>query len=62
MIAAAQTGKHSAKRSSFGHSVIIDPWGAVVAQCGEGQGIAVAEIDLDYLEKVRRDMPVWEHR
>ena len=36
VVAAAQTGKHSEKRSTFGHSVIIDPWGTVVAQCGEG--------------------------
>ena len=36
VVAAAQTGKHNEKRSSFGHSVIIDPWGTVVAQCREG--------------------------
>ena len=36
VVAAAQTGKHNEKRSTFGHSVIIDPWGTVVAQCGEG--------------------------
>ena len=36
--AAAQTGRHNEKRSSFGHSVIVDPWGTVVAQCREGTG------------------------
>ena len=40
----------------------MDPWGAVVAQCSEGTGVCVAEIDLTYLDKVRRDMPVWQHR
>ncbi len=36
VVAAAQTGKHNEKRASYGHSVIIDPWGTVVAQCPEG--------------------------
>lgn len=62
VIAAAQTGQHNAKRSSFGHSVIIDPWGTVIAQCGEGEGLALAEIKPDYLAQVRRNMPVWQHR
>ncbi|KAL5013974.1 hypothetical protein ScPMuIL_008244 [Solemya velum] len=62
VIAAAQTGKHSDKRSSYGHAMIVDPWGSVVAQCHEGADIAVAEIDLDYLQKIRDGMPVWQHR
>lgn len=41
---------------------IVDPWGAVVAQCAEKTGIAMAEIDLDLLEKVRKNMPCEEHR
>jgi predicted amidohydrolase len=39
VVAAAQTGKHNDKRSSYGHSVIVDPWGTVVAQCAEGEYI-----------------------
>ena len=62
MIAAAQTGQHNPKRSSYGHSMIVDPWGVVVAQCGEGVGIATADIDLAYLDKVRVNMPVQQHR
>lgn len=62
VVAAAQTGKHNEKRSSYGHSLIVDPWGTVVAQCSEGPGIASAEIDLDYLRDIRRKMPVFEHR
>lgn len=62
VVAAAQTGKHNAKRSSYGHTMVIDPWGAVIAQCSEGTGVCVAEIDLDYLRKRRREMPVWQHR
>jgi predicted amidohydrolase len=60
--AAAQTGRHNAKRESWGHASIIDPWGKVLASCGEGDGVAVAEVDLDYLARVRASMPVWEHR
>ncbi|KAK3749602.1 hypothetical protein RRG08_014578 [Elysia crispata] len=62
VVAAAQTGKHNAKRSSYGHTVVVDPWGAVVAQCSEGTGVCVAEIDLAYLNKRRMEMPVWQHR
>lgn len=61
VVAAAQSGRHNAKRSSFGHSMIVDPWGAVVARCGDGENVAAAEIDLDYLERVRRQMPLGEH-
>ena len=62
VIAAAQTGMHNSKRSSYGHAMVIDPWGAVVAQCREGTGIALATIDLSYQTKVRSDMPVSLHR
>lgn len=40
----------------------MDPWGAVIAQCTEGIGLAMADIDLDYLYKIRQSMPVWKHR
>lgn len=62
VIAAAQTGAHNKKRVSWGHTMIVDPWGAVIAQCAEKTGIAVAEIDLALLEKVRKNMPCEEHR
>nr|XP_054752197.1 deaminated glutathione amidase-like [Lytechinus pictus] len=62
VIAAAQTGKHNDGRASYGHAMIVDPWGAVVAHCSEGEGVAVAQIDHGYLQKVRTSMPVWDHR
>lgn len=62
VIAAAQTGQHNEKRSSYGHSLIVDPWGKVLSEISEGTGIAVADIDLSYLEKIRKDMPVVRHR
>ena len=60
--AAAQTGRHNDKRDTFGHAMIVDPWGTVVAQCRDGTGIAVAEVDLSFLESVRKRIPVWQHR
>ena len=62
VVAAAQTGRHNDKRSSYGHSMIVDPWGVVTAQCGEGVGVATANIDLSYLARVRSNMPVQSHR
>ena len=63
VVAAAQSGTHNAKRSSYGHAMVIDPWGAVVAQCSEGTGLALATIELtDRIETIRRDMPVLNHR
>ncbi|KAL6435052.1 hypothetical protein ACFW04_005269 [Cataglyphis niger] len=62
VIAAAQTGAHNKKRVSWGHAMIVDPWGAVIAQCAEKTSIAVAEIDLTLLEKIRQNMPCEKHR
>lgn len=61
VVAAAQAGRHNDKRSSYGHSMVIDPWGTVIAECPEGIGVVTAEIDLKYLEKVRTQMPVQQH-
>jgi predicted amidohydrolase len=61
IIAAAQIGAHNAKRSSYGHSIIIDPWGKVLAELGgdvQEPEIAIADIDLDYREKIHREMPL----
>lgn len=60
--AAAQFGAHNAHRRSHGHSMIVDPWGTVVAQCSETEGVAVAPIDLSYLRAIREHMPVREHK
>lgn len=62
VVAAAQTGRHNDKRSSYGHAMIVDPWGAVIAECREGINFALAEIDLQYLNKIRGEMPVMEQR
>ena len=62
VVAAAQTGRHNERRESWGHAMIVDPWGAVVAQCSEGTGVAVADVDLDLVAAVRRRIPVQQHR
>ena len=61
VIAAAQVGKHNQKRTSFGHSLVVDPWGIVIAQASDNVGIITAEIDLNYLHKIRTEMPVMNH-
>lgn len=64
VIAPAQQGKHDddGLRESFGHAMIVDPWGQVVAMAADGPGIALAEIDLDRVATVRRAIPVADHR
>jgi predicted amidohydrolase len=62
VIAPAQSGWHSDKRCSYGHSCVIDPWGTIVAQHGDGDGALVAELDLGYLRRVRRELPCLQHR
>jgi predicted amidohydrolase len=62
VLAAAQAGRHNEKRVSYGHALIADPWGTVLAECGEGEGVAVATIDLDVVDRVRRSLPSLAHR
>lgn len=64
VIAPGQWGTHDegGKRNSYGHSVIIDPWGAVVADKGQGEGLALAEIDPARTAAVRQSIPVRDHR
>jgi len=63
VVAAAQVGRHSETRASYGHALIVDPWGDVVARLGgeEAPGLAVAEIDLARLRGVRERMPLLAH-
>ncbi|KAL0279535.1 UNVERIFIED_CONTAM: hypothetical protein PYX00_001066 [Menopon gallinae] len=62
VVAAAQIGMHNKKRSSWGHGMVIDPWGNVIAQCSDVEGIVTAPINLEYLHKVRSTMPLLKHR
>jgi predicted amidohydrolase len=62
VLAPAQYGQHTATRHTFGHALICDPWGQVLAEVGDHEGVAVAEIDLDYQAKLRKELPVLGHR
>jgi deaminated glutathione amidase len=62
VIAPAQTGKHNAIRQSHGHAMIIDPWGTVLSDAGDGKGVAIAAIEPSRIEQVRRQMPSLNHR
>lgn len=46
----------------FSFLQVVDPWGQVIAQCHEGEDVCLATIDLEYLQKVRTQLPVWNHR
>lgn len=50
------------KQPTWGGSAIVDPWGNVLSELKDGQGVAIADVDLDYLKKLRQKMPVYEHR
>jgi deaminated glutathione amidase len=56
--APAQQGQHNPKFASYGHTALVDPWGSVTALAPDRPGIVVGEIDLSYLEKVRRELPM----
>ncbi|KAN0004636.1 hypothetical protein ACTFIU_001874 [Dictyostelium citrinum] len=63
VVAAAQTGDHHSKRSSYGHSMIIDPWGKVLHDLPDNvNDIAFVDIDLDYLSTCRENIPVFNHK
>ena len=62
VLAAAQGGTHENGRRTWGHSMIVDPWGEVLAVKPEGEGVVVAEIDADRLAAVRRQLPALAHR
>jgi predicted amidohydrolase len=62
VLAPAQHGKHPKGRQTYGKSIIVDPWGDVLAQCGEGEGVAIATLDFAYQDRVRASLPSLVHR
>lgn len=62
VLASAQQGRHSPSRQTYGHSLIIDPWGTVLAECPDGEGVAVAELDLSAQQRIRQELPALQHR
>jgi predicted amidohydrolase len=61
VFAAAQAGLHENKRETFGHSLIVDPWGVVLAEGGVETGVFLAEIDPAKVETARKTIPSLQH-
>lgn len=59
VVAAAQWGEHNERIKTYGHSLVIDPWGDVVLDAGEGEGLHVIEVDLARIEQVRKSVKVF---
>ncbi len=62
VLAAAQGGTHENGRRTWGHSMVVDPWGEIVAQQAEGEGVVLAEVDLARIAQVRLQLPALAHR
>ena len=57
-----QGGQHDERRRTWGHSMIVDPWGGVVTELEEGPGVVDAQLDAQMLANTRSAIPVWDHR
>jgi predicted amidohydrolase len=62
VLAAAQGGTHENGRRTWGHSMLIDPWGEIAAIRDEGSGVVAGQIDRARIEAVRESLPAWRHR
>jgi predicted amidohydrolase len=62
VLAPAQGGRHENGRRTFGHSMVVDPWGEVLSVLPEGEGVVFAQIDPQRLQAVRQKLPALQHR
>ncbi|KVE39860.1 carbon-nitrogen hydrolase family protein [Burkholderia sp. TSV86] len=62
VLAAAQGGVHENGRRTWGHSMLIDPWGEIVAVRDEGAGVVAGDVDPARIAEVRQSLPAWRHR
>jgi nitrilase len=62
VLAPAQGGMHENGRRTWGHSMIVDPWGEVLAQHAEGEGVVLAQVDVQRIGAVRSQLPALRHR
>lgn len=62
VIAAGQCGTHADRRKTYGHSMVVSPWGDILATRAEGEGIAVAEVDKELVSRTRESFPALAHR
>ena len=62
VVAAAQCGAHEDGRATFGHSLVVDPWGEVLLDMSEGTGVGFADLDMARLADVRTRVPALKNR
>jgi nitrilase len=62
VLAAAQGGTHETGRRTWGHSMLIDPWGEIVAVREEGAGVVAGNLERTRIDEVRQSLPAWRHR
>jgi nitrilase len=62
VVAAAQGGTHESGRSTWGHSMLVDPWGQILAQQPQGEGLVMGDVLGERLQAVRRGLPALAHR
>ena len=62
VMAPAQIGAHGPTRRSYGHALVVDPWGVIVAECSDEEGFALARLDFAHQDKLRAALPVLTHR
>jgi predicted amidohydrolase len=62
VVAAGQSGNHEPGMSCFGHSMVVDPWGTVIAQAVDGVGMITADLDLPRLARIREELPSLANR
>lgn len=61
VLAAAQCGEHPGGRTTYGHALVVDPWGEIIAEGGETPQVVLAKIDLNKVKNVRAQLPVLQH-
>jgi len=62
VLAAAQGGLHDNGRRTWGHTLVVDPWGEVLDLCEEGEGLVITDVDAARLAQVRQQLPALAHR
>ena len=62
VLAPAQHGRHPRGRQTYGKSLIVDPWGDVIAQASDGEGVLIADLDLQRVDDIRNRLPSLHHR
>ena len=62
VIAPAQGGIHPTGRRTWGHTMVIEPWGQVMGLLAEGEGVVIADMEASHLKSVRSQLPALQHR